>query len=334
MHVDTSIVEVLRAAGFVPPGAAPNLERLTGGVSSDVFRLQTSSGPVCVKRALGTLRVAAVWEAPTERSHYEVEWLRTARPLVGDAVPQVLFEDRATHLLVMNFYDPATHSVWKSNLAAGHVEPGFAAQVGAMLGRLHSGTAGQTAIAARFQNTELFEDLRLAPYLRHAALAHPDLAGRLVSLANRTAAARVALVHGDVSPKNILCGPAGPVLLDAECAWYGDPAFDLAFCSTHLLLKCVWKPAHLGSYLASLAALHQAYFASVDWEPVADLDARAAELTAAILLARVDGKSPVEYLQTESDRGFVRATARELISNTPTTLAELASAWADRRRNA
>jgi aminoglycoside phosphotransferase (APT) family kinase protein len=333
VHADTDILHALRSGGFVAPGATPDLERLTGGVSSDVFRLQTPSGPVCVKRALSTLRVAAVWEASVERSHYEVEWLRTARPLLGDAVPEVLFEDRQANLLVMNFYEPATHRVWKSDLAAGRIEPAFAGQVGAMLARVHSGTAGRADIAARFRNTDLFEDLRLAPYLRHSANAHPELAERLLALADRTAATRRALVHGDVSPKNILCGPAGPVFLDAECAWFGDPAFDLAFCSTHLLLKCVWKPAHADGYLASFESLHQAYFAGVDWEPAASLESRAAELTAAILLARVDGKSPVEYLQTDADRGFVRATARELITGTPATLAELSALW-KRRRNA
>ena len=333
MHVDTDILDALRAGGFVAPGVAPSLRRLTGGVSSDVFRLQTPTGPVCVKRALAKLRVAATWEASVDRSHSEVEWLRTARPLVGEAVPQVLFEDRARSLFVMNFYDPATHAVWKSDLAAGRVDTAFARQVGALLVKVHSGTAGRAEVAARFQTSKLFEELRIAPFLRHAAATHPDLGERLLALADRTAEARGALVHGDVSPKNILCGPSGPVLLDAECAWYGDPAFDLAFCSAHLLLKCVWQPAHTNGYLASFAALHQAYLGGVDWEPAATLEARAAELTAATLLARVDGKSPADYLQTEADRGFVRATARELVAGTPTTLAGLAAVWAARRRD-
>ncbi len=56
-----------------------------------------------------------------------------------------------------------------------------------------------------------------------------------------TLAAKIALVHGDVSPKKVPAGPRGPVFLDAECAWYGDPAFDLAFCLNHLLLKCLWN---------------------------------------------------------------------------------------------
>jgi Ser/Thr protein kinase RdoA (MazF antagonist) len=227
----------------------------------------------------------------------------------------------------MNWFEPATHPVWKGELAAGRVHIGFAGRVGALLGAVHAGCAGSDAIARRFPTTALFEDLRLDPYLREAGRRHPDLAGRLDALADRTAAARISLVHGDVSPKNILCGPDGPVLLDAECAWYGDPAFDLAFCSTHLLLKTVWKPAHTAAYLASLEALHAAYRAAVTWEPAPVLEARAAELTAAIVLARVDGKSPVEYLTEEVDRAFVRAAARALVAAPPATLADLAAAW-------
>lgn len=329
MTDSADIVETLKARGFLPADAAPELQSLTGGVSSDVFRLDTAQGPVCVKRALAKLRVTADWRAPVERSHYEVEWLKTARAFAGDAVPQVLFEDRAASLFVMSFFDPATHSVWKTDLAEGRVDVGFAGQVGALLAAVHAGCAGSPEIAARFQTTDLFEELRLKPFLRHCAEAHPDLAERLLALADRTAATRTTLVHGDVSPKNILHGPAGPVLLDAECAWYGDPAFDLAFCSAHLLLKTVWKPPHATAYLAAFAALQRAYLGAATWEGVAALEARAAELTAAILLARVDGKSPADYLRTDDDRGFVRATARRLVAGTPPTMTGLADAWRD-----
>lgn len=325
--MDSDIVDVLTAQGYLPRGSRPVPERLTGGVSSDVYRLETAGGPVCVKRALPALRVAADWRAPVERSHIEVEWLRAMAPVLGEAVPEVLFEAQDAHLFVMSFYDPAQHSVWKSDLAAGRTDPGFARQVGALLARAHAGAAGRPDLAAAFDTTALFEDLRLDPFLRQCARVHADLAGRLAALADRTAAARISLVHGDVSPKNILRGPKGPVLLDAECAWYGDPAFDLAFCSAHLLLKTVWKPAHAAGFLADLAALHAGYAPGVDWEPPAGLDARAAELCAAVLLARVDGKSPADYLQAEADKAFVRATARGLVAQPPTTMAALADHW-------
>lgn len=327
MPPEHDIVEALKAGGFLPPDAAPRLEPLTGGVSSDVFRLETPSGPVCVKQALAKLRVSADWQAPVERSHYEVEWLKTARPFAGDAVPRVLFEDQANNLFVMSFYDPATHSVWKSDLAAGDVKPAIAGQVGRLLATIHAGAAGRAEVAAAFDTTALFEDLRLSPFLRHAARVHPDLAERLIDLADRTARSRITLVHGDVSPKNILCGPTGPVLLDAECAWYGDPAFDLAFCSAHLLLKTVWKPAHAAAYLDAFYALQRGYLPGVTWESAAEVDARAAPLTAAILLARVDGKSPADYLRTQEDKAMVRDAARRLIRDGTPAMAALAATW-------
>jgi aminoglycoside phosphotransferase (APT) family kinase protein len=136
-----------------------------------------------------------------------------------------------------------------------------------------------------------------------------------------------ALVHGDVSPKNILCGPNGPVFLDAECAWWGDPAFDLAFCLNHLMLKCLWVPAARRALLASFQAMTAAYLPLVGWEPAAALETRAAHLLPALFLARVDGKSPVEYITRDADRDKVRAVARRLLIDPPDRLADVVRAW-------
>jgi aminoglycoside phosphotransferase (APT) family kinase protein len=321
------VVATLKSEGFLPPDADPRPQRLAGGVSSDVFRIETPQGPLCVKGALETLRVAADWRAPLERSHVEADWLRTAHGYVGSAVPQVLFESRAANLFVMSYYEPDTHPVWKQDLAAGRVRPDFARQVGVLLAQIHAGAAGSPEVAARFATGELFEALRLEPYFRHAAAAHPDLAAVVTDIADRTAATRLTLVHGDVSPKNILQGPDGPVFLDAECAWYGDPAFDLAFCACHLMLKTVWRPAHSAAYLESLDALIAGYLPGVAWELPGELSARAGPLAAAMLLARVDGKSPVEYLTAEADRAFVRGQARALLASDPASLAEVVARW-------
>ncbi|HZZ87840.1 MAG TPA: phosphotransferase [Caulobacteraceae bacterium] len=206
MAAPSDILSRLRDAGILAAGERAQVRRLTGGVSSDVYRLETSAGVMCVKAALPVLRVAAEWRAPVERSHAEVAWLQTVRPLVGEAVPEVLAEAREQHLFVMTYLEPERHLVWKSELAAGRVEAAFAAEVGALLGRIHAGARGPD-IAARFETGALFEALRLSPYLRHAAAAHPDLRNVLLSLADRTAATRLALVHGDVSPMR--AGAAG-----------------------------------------------------------------------------------------------------------------------------
>ena len=144
---------------------------------------------------------------------------------------------------------------------------------------------------------------------------------------DRTAATHLALAHGDVSPKNILIGPRGPVFLDAETAWYGDPAFDLAFCLNHLLLKALVAPAARDDLRASFAALSRAYLAEVTWEPAEALEARAASLLPGLFLARVDGKSPVEYLTLESQKDRVRRTAIPLLLSPPARLAAVQAAW-------
>jgi aminoglycoside phosphotransferase (APT) family kinase protein len=180
-------------------------------------------------------------------------------------------------------------------------------------------------MAAAFDSDRIFHSIRLEPYLEATARRHPAVAERLMALSAETLATHAALVHGDVSPKNILCGPQGPVLLDAECAWYGDPAFDLAFCLNHLLLKCLWTPSATPGFLACFGSLHTAY-ASVAGGDVA---VRAARLLPALLLARIDGKSPVEYVTDEADRDRVRRMALPLIAHPPTRLEAVMAAWSD-----
>ena len=281
-----------------------------------------------VKRALEKLRVAADWRAPVSRNASEVAWFRRAAMAVPDAVPTILAHDAAQGFFAMDFLPPATYPVWKRELQAGRADPAFAAKVGASLGLIHADTAGQSAIASDFNDDALFRAIRLEPYLEFTAARHPEIAGALLKLVDRTLQNRKALVHGDVSPKNILAGPDGPVFLDAECAWFGDPAFDLAFCLNHLLLKCLWTPSASAGFLDCFDALRDAYFRGVAWEPPAELEARTAALLPALLLARIDGKSPVEYIDDEAIKTGVRAFSVPLIETAPADLAFIRNEWA------
>ncbi len=322
----------LRRLGLVGADEAPAMTPLTGGVSSDIWAVQAARGTFCVKRALARLKVAADWRAPVERNANEVAWIEAARAIVPGSAPEILGHAPASGLFAMAYLPPESHRLWKAVLHGGEADPSFAAAVGFAIGRIHAATAGDPAIAARFATDEIFRSIRLEPYLLATAERHPDLAGRLRELAARTAATRLALVHGDVSPKNILIGPIsdqieGPVFLDAECAWYGDPAFDAAFCLNHLLLKCLWTPAATAGFLACFRALAAAWIGAVRWEPAADAEARAATLLPALALARVDGKSPVEYLVDPRDRAFVRTTARALVAAGHSDLETIAGRW-------
>jgi 5-methylthioribose kinase len=309
-----------------PHDADPPMTALEGGVSSDIWRVDLPTGPVCVKRARPRLRVDAVWEAPTRRSDYEAAYLREVAPIAPGHVPRLLAHDTDEHVLVLSWLDPATHTLWRTELVEGRVDAQTAEMVGRILVAVHATTAADATIQDRFDTLDLFEALRLEPYLEATARAHPDLAGALTARRNDYLTHRSALVHGDVSPKNIMVGPIGPVLLDAECATFGDPAFDLAFCLNHLLVKCAHRPSSTSAYLDAVGRMAAAYITGVTWEPAEGLEARVAALVPALALARVDGKSPVDYLD-ERARGRLREIARGLVAEPPSKLGELAAAW-------
>jgi aminoglycoside phosphotransferase (APT) family kinase protein len=328
MDDESRILSALVRCGLVSPGQGVSMSALSGGVSCDVLKVETDDHRVfVVKRALARLRVAAEWRAPVERMTSEVRWLELASSVDLRLAPEVLAEDEVEHLFVMRYLDPQSHPVWKDELAAGRVEPAFAAAVGRDLARIHLATAGQAAVAARFPNDALFMELRIDPFLLYVAGRDAQAAPRLRALAADLEVRKVALAHGDISPKNILMGSGGPVFLDAECAVYGDPAFDLAFCLAHLLLKTVWLKPHASALMASFDGLWAAYGPAIDWEPLQDLSRRAASLVGALLLARVDGKSPAPYLQAEADKALIRRRACSVLANLELDLDRLSERW-------
>jgi aminoglycoside phosphotransferase (APT) family kinase protein len=318
----------LRAAGLLAPGEVVGIEPLTGGVSSDISLVTTATRRFCVKRALAKLKVAADWRAPVERNRSEVAWMQSVARIAPGAVPEILADRSGDGWFAMAYLEPELHPLWKAQLRDGHIDAAFAAAVGSTLARIHAASAADTSLAQLFATDHIFYPIRLEPYLAATALKHPDCASRLDALIAQTQANKRALVHGDVSPKNILIGPRGPVFLDAECAWWGDPAFDIAFCLNHLLLKCAWRPQWSARYLESFDALARAYLAGVTWELPAALEVRAAGLLAGLFLARVDGKSPAEYITQESWKARVRSVARRFLLQPTAHFAALRAAWA------
>ncbi|MCA3279484.1 MAG: aminoglycoside phosphotransferase family protein [Roseomonas sp.] len=325
-----AIAAGLAAMGLLAPGQHAQGEALAGGVSSDIWRLTLPDGrEICVKRALPKLKVAADWRAPVVRNIYEARWLAEADRALPGAVPKLLGQDEATGCLAMAFLSPEDHPVWKARLRDGHADAAFAAEVGRRIAAIHAHAAAHPDLAAAFLTDEIFHAIRLEPYLLATARAHPDFARTLEDIAAVTARSKRTLVHGDVSPKNILCGPQGPVFLDAECAWWGDPAFDLAFCLNHFLLKCLWMPRASAGFMACFEALVASYLAGITWEAPDALEARAARLLPGLFLARVDGKSPVEYLTEDHDKNRVRRVARALLTRPTDRLLAVRAAWGE-----
>ena len=317
-----SVLPPLFAQAGIDLAAGFTVEPLTGGVSSDIVRIALRDGrEFCAKRALPQLKVAADWRAPPERNHYEVAWLRKAAEIVPGAAPRVLGEDRAHGIALLEYLPPDDHLLWKAELLAGRADPGVPGAVANALGRIHAATLNDAATAAAFQTDALFNALRLDPYLRFTASRHPQLTDRILAVLDATASNRIALVHGDVSPKNILVSKRDghPILLDAECAWFGDPAFDAAFCLNHLVLKSIHLPALRAELLWQASALAAEWIRHFPDGLQTTLDQRTAALLPCLMLARVDGKSPVEYLN-EEERERMRELSMPLIASPRATI--------------
>lgn len=294
---------------------------LSGGVASDIAMVDLGARRLCAKFALPKLRVAAEWFAPVHRNAAEYSWLEFAATIVPGHVPRLYGRSAALQGFAMDYLDGTSIYLWKAAMLAGEPTRGEAKAVGDVLGRIHAGSTAPGFDAAPFRNRDDFRALRLEPYLSFTASRHPDLAGPLGAQEQMLYLADRVLVHGDVSPKNILIRDGNPVLMDAECATMGDASFDPAFCLNHLVLKAVHLPAQRTGLLASVGQFWAAYRAHVVWEDVVALEARVAALLPALMLARVDGKSPVEYLQ-EPQRAQVRDLARGLILAPAATLSE------------
>jgi tRNA A-37 threonylcarbamoyl transferase component Bud32 len=324
--------EALLPAMFASAGIAVTgplrVDPLTGGVSSDIVRVTLADGrEFCAKRALAQLKVAATWEAPLERNHYEIAWLRRAGTIVPGAAPKVIAEDREHGIALLEYLPPSDYTLWKSDLLSGRADPAVPRRVAEALGRIHAATLNDPAVAAEFPTDHLIAALRFEPYLRTIAERHPALSANILAVMERSQSTHLALVHGDVSPKNILVSvrDGHPVLLDAECAWYGDPAFDAAFCLNHLVLKLIHLPALAPTLIAQADGFVRTWLAHFPASMQAEVEARTAALLPCLMLARVDGKSPVEYL-SESARDVVRARAIPLISQPGTRVSQVLAA--------
>lgn len=289
---------------------------LTGGVSSDIWLIRAPDTTIVLKRPLPRLKVDADWRAPLDRGASEVAWLEFVSAAVPGSCPRVLGYDEESFAIALEYLDPEQHRNWKTELLGGCVDVAFAESVGRDLGRIHGASARTPGLSTRFDHPDLFESLRIEPYLTRAAAAVPQAAGALGDIVESLRSTRIALVHGDVSPKNILIGQR-PVFLDAECATWSDPAFDAAFCLTHLRLKQLHLPQHAAEVGESVRAFTAGYLAQVDWEEPEDAAARVARIVPALMLARVAGASPAEYLDPQT-RELVRVISVEaLLSGRP-----------------
>lgn len=303
--------DVLADLGVVAPGTPVRARALSGGISNVVLAVSWDGGRAVLKQSLPKLRVATEWTFDRGRIRNERRCMELLGQLLPpDSVPSVLGHDDERFLFLMS-HAPGGGANWKDELLAGHVDLQTAARAGALLGTIHARTAGDAEVAERFADQTPLLQGRVDPYHRTAAARNPDLADAVLGEVDRLLGTRRALVLGDWSPKNLLAYPDRVLALDFEVAHWGDPAFDVAFLLTHLVLKGVRRPEDRPALRAAAGAFVDAYMSEAGAVAPGDADV-VAEL-GCLLLARVDGKSPAEYLTGEITTGRVRVMARDLL---------------------
>jgi len=329
-----AVIDPAAAQRRIDADLARTVERLLGvdnatftpivaGVSSELWRMDVGDKTYCVKRALPQLAVADEWLAPVRRTEEEVRWLRFASTVVPRQVPAVIADDSAAHVAVLSWFDPSRWTNWKAQLLQGLVRPAVGTELGELLAKLHSASVQRAELALKFDNMDLLTALRLEPFFVAAMRHNAFVEHRLQAAVDLMQTHRTALIHGDVSPKNVLIHISRPpVLLDAECACWADPAFDVAFLCAHLLLKSAHMSRFRDWYYETTNRVVAAYEPAAP-EPVS---ARLILLVPALILARVDGKSKVEYLK-DKVQTKVRNTALHLLEKPPATFGDLVVDW-------
>jgi aminoglycoside phosphotransferase (APT) family kinase protein len=324
---NAALVAYLRAAGHIAPDETPEIRVLGGGVSNRVVWVERATGEAWIlKQALAKLRVKVDWFSSVERIHREAAGLRWfSRTLPPGSTPRFVFEDFESHILAMTAV-PTPHENWKTRMLAGSIDTDYARQFGEILAAIHRSADTNPAEAqVEFADQSFFETLRLEPYYAYTAEQVPQAADFIHRLIADARSRRLALVHGDYSPKNILIHADRLVILDYEVIHYGDPAFDLGFSLTHLLSKAHHLPARRAAFVRAATRYWAVYRETAgDGAWTDDLDARAVRHTLGCLLARVRGRSPLEYLDdAERDRQARAVVA--LMAAPPPTVPALAA---------
>lgn len=301
---------------------------LTGGVASDIAMVRLRERKICAKFALPKLKVAADWYAPVHRNAAEYAWLEVASHILPNNAVKLYGRSETANGFAMEYLEGDDVYLWKDNLLSEAPDAGEAPKIGELIGKLHSVSAQSAFDRSLFHNRGDFQALRIEPYLTHTRLAYPELCANILPIEKMLFESDMVLVHGDASPKNILFRNGAPIMLDAECATMGDACFDPAFCLNHLVLKAIHLPGSRGQLLKQVNAFWEAYAGLVDWEDPEALETRVCALLPVLMLARVDGKSPVEYL-SETGQQTVRDLSVPLITSPAKHIADFVEHLAD-----
>ncbi|EJN13535.1 phosphotransferase family protein [Bradyrhizobium sp. YR681] len=311
-----------------PDAAIEALDCLSGGVSSDVWRCTLRSGRCIVaKRALPRLRVAMEWLADPRRGLMEARWLGLMAEHLPGFAPRAIGYVADDRVLFMEYLDEALFANWREELLTGRCDVQAGSRLGAGVASTHNVFAGRTDLRNYFHARDILTGTRIDPYFDAVAAVHPALRKEIAELADSLLRADAVVIHGDISPKNVLVGTGGPILLDAECACVGEAAFDPAFFLAQLCLKSIIRPDCADSFHDLAVGFIESYLAGVNFASSSSIDRRVVKYLLLFMLGRIDGKVPVPYLQAAKDKEFGRRFALTMFQSPPACTVELLEQW-------
>ncbi|SMG41253.1 phosphotransferase family protein [Arenibacter troitsensis] len=291
------------------------VKSLSGGVSCEILLIDNGDKKFVLKRALAKLKVKDEWFADVNRNRIEQKYIKYVADFLPEAVPNILYTNHDHCFFCMEMLENGLEN-WKDRLLKKQIDLEYAKIAGGIMGTIHSKSAGDPIVERDFDTLNNFSELRIEPYLIKTAELHPELKDYFYDEAKRLAAVKKCLVHGDFSPKNILVSPERVVLLDCEVAWYGDPIFDVAFFLNHFILKALYAPdkgeefVELSKTALKAYQLHSGNIYDREFEHLM------VHLLLLLMMARVDGKSPVEYLNVEKQQKLRKFVYQELSNGT------------------
>ena len=317
--IETRCRSLLLDLDLISQDEVIGVEALSGGVSSEIACVKTAKSIYCAKFALAKLNVAAEWHAPIHRNAAEYYWLDFVSRICPGNTPKLYGRSQSLNGFVMEHISGENVRLWKQDLFENQVKVSDIVSVAISLGSIHTTSTHVGFNRQKFQNMSDFHALRLSPYFFAMIDKYPHIRAALLQITEDLSSNQIALIHGDVSPKNIIFRGDTPIFLDAECATMGDPIFDVGFCLNHLVLKALHMPEKGQDLLKSCRVFWHTYSGHIDWDSVDHFEKRLCRLLPALLLARVDSKSPVEYL-LEDRKEKIRETSIPLIQHPVETL--------------
>ena len=301
---EDTVLSYLIEKGIITAKDQAEVEVLTGGVSNVVLAITTAEKKLVLKQALAELKVAEKWEADQRRAIVEANAIALFHKLSPDQVPNLVFLDPDRFILILDRV-PVGSTVWKTDLLDGVINPDVAAVLGTTLASWHNFGEKDKEARLQFMEDSLFEQLRVDPFYRFVAAKNENLKPVISKLIGELEGDKTTIVHGDFSPKNIMVGMDEQVyILDFEVTHVGNPVFDLAFLLAHLLCKLFRTNESLEEKM--LIASAQRFISA--YEEIRSISNSLPLHTALIALARVEGKSPVNYLDESKQAQLVKYT--------------------------